>query len=109
MGERPGRGRFPDPDTFLPYPVHEPEVLRGLALLGHLGLPAAGGHLEFPVTDDDRDQLETIDPAVLRPGCFAVLHPGANQVKAPVRAGLPRAAGTGGRARERGAEIGRFE
>ena len=62
----------------LPYPEHLPEVRRLLALVHHLGMPDTGEHLEFPVSDADRAALRSMpDGALLTPGAYACVHPGA--------------------------------
>ena len=64
-----------DPSLHLPYPHALHEVDRHLALLEHLGLPpGASRALEWPLTTDDEDGAAELG---LRPGTYAVLHPGA--------------------------------
>ena len=47
-------GRFcPDPGRYLPWHDEESEVERSLRLLEHLGAPAKGAQLEFPVHEGD--------------------------------------------------------
>ncbi|MFB3818425.1 MAG: glycosyltransferase family 9 protein [Candidatus Methylomirabilales bacterium] len=72
-------GRFcPDAETFLPYPEGEHEIRRLLRLLGFLGIPPAGEHLEFPLRPEDRASLGARpDLARLPPGGYACIHPGA--------------------------------
>jgi ADP-heptose:LPS heptosyltransferase len=74
------RGAYcPDPDRFLPYPDHLPEVWRHLRLMEHLGIPLQGDHLEFPVDDEDRRALGRLPEAGgLRPGEYVCIHPGAS-------------------------------
>lgn len=71
----------PDPETFLPYPAHEPEVRRHLLLLEHLGVPLEGEDLEFPINEGDRCELQALaEGTALRPGSYVCLHPGASIV-----------------------------
>jgi ADP-heptose:LPS heptosyltransferase len=69
----------PDAETFLPWPDHGLEVRRLLTLVEHLGAPAQGEHLEFPLCDEDFTALAGIPGAkVLEPGGYVCLHPGAS-------------------------------
>jgi ADP-heptose:LPS heptosyltransferase len=74
-----GRSAAGDPALFLPYPRHLHEVHRHLRLVEHLGIPAgAPDGLEFPVRDQDRTGFaELARGHGLRPGQYAVIHPGA--------------------------------
>lgn len=64
-------GRFcPDPQRYLEWRDGEPEVERWLRLLEHLGVPAQGTQLEFPLQEPD---LREADGFGLRH--YAVLHP----------------------------------
>lgn len=84
----------PDPERFLPYPAHEREVRRHLALVEFLGLPAQGEGLEFPLRDEDFESLETVPSAAkLRQDDYVCIHPGA---RSPARRWAP----------ERFAEVG---
>ncbi len=48
-------GRFcPDPGRYLQWRDEDSEVLRSLRLLEHLGAPARGAHLEFPLHEGDQ-------------------------------------------------------
>ena len=62
----------------LPYPDYGPESLRLLDFVTQLGAPARGTHLEFPLTDEDSDELDTSglggDPM---PDNYVCIHPGA--------------------------------
>ncbi|MDQ4143625.1 MAG: glycosyltransferase family 9 protein [Actinomycetota bacterium] len=73
-------GQFlPDPARFLPYPAHEPEVRRHLALMTFLGIQSQGENLEFPITPHDEAGLyELSEAAELRGGAYACMHPGAS-------------------------------
>jgi ADP-heptose:LPS heptosyltransferase len=69
----------PDPDRFIPFLWHEPEVCHHLALLRHLGIPDDGTDLEFPIVDTDRRALAALASAEgLQPGAYACIHPGFN-------------------------------
>jgi ADP-heptose:LPS heptosyltransferase len=47
-------GRFcPDPRRYLPWRDEDAEPARSLQMLEHLGVPARGAHLEFPLEDGD--------------------------------------------------------
>ncbi|HEX9675692.1 MAG TPA: glycosyltransferase family 9 protein [Anaerolineales bacterium] len=71
------RGQFcPDPERFLIYPWHLPEVRRPLLLLGALDIPAQGEDLEFPLQSRDLELrrqvkqaygLQTLEYACLQP------------------------------------------
>lgn len=50
-----------DPETYLPYPSHEPEVRRHIALMEWLGFAGQGEQLEFPL-----DEMDEADAAALR-------------------------------------------
>ncbi len=68
----------PDPDHFLPYPEHLPEVLRYGELMKFLGIPVMGDSLEFPIFEKDEQELfahrEVLD---LRKGKYVCIHPGS--------------------------------
>lgn len=71
--------RPPNPDRFLLYPEHEPEVWRHLRLMEFLGVPLKGTDLEFPLQRDDREAFAAIaQTRGLKPGQFVCLHPGAS-------------------------------
>lgn len=74
-GFYPDRGWCPDPEAFTVYPDRGPEPMRLLRLPEFLGLPVDGPQLEFPVTDEDRDELAEAAGEEL--GDYAVVHPGA--------------------------------
>ena len=65
-------------DYFYPYPDWGPEPLRLLALAEQLGARAMGVHLEFPITDGDKQELAASGIASgLAPGSYLCVHPGA--------------------------------
>jgi ADP-heptose:LPS heptosyltransferase len=57
----------------LPYPHHRHEIDRHLDLMAHLGAPAAGRALEFPLTGEDEAEAAALG---LEPP-YALVHPGA--------------------------------
>ncbi|HZW02981.1 MAG TPA: glycosyltransferase family 9 protein [Anaerolineaceae bacterium] len=66
------------PSSFLPYPEDLPEPLRLLRLMEHLGIPAQGTYLEFPILQDEWQAYEQMVRAEnLRPGEYICIHPGA--------------------------------
>ncbi len=78
---RPG-AFCPDPASFIPYPEDEPEPRRPLRLLDALGIPAAGDELEFPVRENDRDELRALPELRRLDGRpYAVVHPGARSAR----------------------------
>lgn len=74
----PGAGDA-DLDVSIPYPHHLHEVDRHLALMAHLGAPPAdSGELELPIRpEEEAAQAALLARTGLRPGAYAVLHPGA--------------------------------
>ncbi|MFP4344723.1 MAG: glycosyltransferase family 9 protein [Anaerolineales bacterium] len=68
----------PDAQRFLLWYDDESEVRRSLHLLEHLGVPAQGEALEFPIRDEGLEALETNEVMQeLAPGRYVCLHPGA--------------------------------
>jgi len=74
------KGEFcPDQDRFLAYPDREPEIRRHLRLMEFLGVPLKGEHLEFPITDQDREDLLAIkEVGDLLDQQYACVHPGSS-------------------------------
>jgi len=67
-----------DPACFMEYPEDGAEPLRLLRLAEFLGAPAVGSHLEFPLTDEDEQELEESGlTAGLEAGSYICIHPGA--------------------------------
>jgi len=67
-----------DPQRFLPYPAGGPESLRLLRLVAHLGANHGNAALEFPLTDEDRNELrESGHPATIGGRPYFCIHPGA--------------------------------
>jgi ADP-heptose:LPS heptosyltransferase len=68
----------PDPELYLPYPEHEPEIHRNLRLMEFLGLPVDDDTLDFPLSGEDRVALaEALGGRELVPGRYICIHPGA--------------------------------
>ena len=67
----PGAWR-PDPALCAPWPERGHEIERLLSLTDRLGLPRQGLHLDFPLREDERDEV-----ASRWPGPHVCLHPGA--------------------------------
>lgn len=68
-------GRYcPNRENYLEWRDDEHEIHRWLRLVEHLGAPAKGTHLEFPLAPPDWRELEALRLANLR---YAVVHPGA--------------------------------
>jgi ADP-heptose:LPS heptosyltransferase len=80
MGARHSAGFYragqpcPDPARFVEWREREHEVRRCLRLLAHLGIPARGTGLEFPLTDADWREWAAL--GLERDG-YAVVHPGS--------------------------------
>jgi ADP-heptose:LPS heptosyltransferase len=70
----------PDRDLFIPYPAREPEPVRLVRVIEHLGAsPARGCDLELPPLPADADELaEALGGDTLEPDGYACLHPGAS-------------------------------
>ena len=66
-----------EPARSLPFSELEPEPVRNLQLVRHLG-GDGGPELEFPVRDSDRARLDLLASPLLD-GAYAVLHPGASR------------------------------
>jgi ADP-heptose:LPS heptosyltransferase len=62
----------PAPDSFIPWREREHEVLRYLRLMAHLGVPAQGVHLEFPLQENDFRELQGFGL-----NHYAIVHPGS--------------------------------
>jgi ADP-heptose:LPS heptosyltransferase len=69
-----------DHTVLFPYPEVGAEPDRLLRLVERLGASAAGDHLEFPVVQEDRQELEASGIAAgLVPGNYICVHPGARK------------------------------
>jgi len=64
----------PDSSRFLRWRPREHEVMRYLRLLEHVGVPAQGTQLEFPLTKADWQEYDRFE---LGDEAYAVVHPGS--------------------------------
>jgi ADP-heptose:LPS heptosyltransferase len=68
----------PDPHRFVQWPEQGHEIERCLALIEYLGVPTDGTGLEFPLLKEDLvGAAALLAEHGLRPGEYAVVHPGA--------------------------------
>lgn len=68
----------PDAERFIAWPEHEPEIMRYLKLMEHLGIAPAGNALEFPLTPRDHDEYAQLGLAPrLKGKPYVIIHPGA--------------------------------
>jgi ADP-heptose:LPS heptosyltransferase len=68
----------PDAERFIAWPEHEPEIMRYLKLLEHLGIAPADNALEFPLTPRDHDEYTQLGLAPrLKGKPYVIIHPGA--------------------------------
>lgn len=73
-----GKPVVTDKTVLASYPETGAEPERLLHLVGQLGAPAVGKHLEFPVLREDEDELAASGlTAGLEPGSYLCVHPGA--------------------------------
>lgn len=93
LGARINAGFFipgeycPDENSFLPYLPHESEVKRHLRLLEFLGIPTLGEELEFPLYEEDKQELNALDEVRnLVKNEYVCIHPGAST---PIRRWQP--------------------
>ena len=71
-------GAAADADCFVAYPESGAEPLRLLRLVEHLGARGATAALEFPIGDEDRNELRASPFAAgIREGAYFCVHPGA--------------------------------
>jgi ADP-heptose:LPS heptosyltransferase len=67
-----------DERLFIPYPHGESEIRVFLRLMEHLGFPAQGEALEFPLFEEEQLSYERFQAEHgFEPGAYACLHPGA--------------------------------
>lgn len=66
-------------DFFLTYPNHSHELTRHLALMEHLGIPAKGHEMEFPITAEDEAAFQALNLDV-ETGNYICIHPGSKGV-----------------------------
>jgi ADP-heptose:LPS heptosyltransferase len=69
----------PDKKYFLEYPEQEPEVWRHLRLMEFLGIPLQGDDLEFPLFDEDWEELDRIKENFDLRADYVCIHPGARR------------------------------
>lgn len=68
----------PNPDTFIEYPEHLPEIGRHLALMEHLGARPQNNHLEFPLNEGDDTAFQALAARLgLAEQPYVCLHAGA--------------------------------
>ena len=69
----------PNADSYLPFDESEPEIRRYLRLMEFLGIPAQDERLEFPITQEDRQEWQCLKAASgLRSQKYGCLHAGAS-------------------------------
>jgi ADP-heptose:LPS heptosyltransferase len=73
------KGDFcPDPQWFTTFPLDEHEITIYLRLMGFLGIPLQGVHLEFPLTAQDENDFFRIPQASqIMHSDYVCVHPGA--------------------------------
>ncbi|HUP13515.1 MAG TPA: glycosyltransferase family 9 protein, partial [Niastella sp.] len=74
-----------DDRFFVEYPEGPHEVMRHLALMEHLGIPADGTDMEFPVTKQEEETLLQVAPFAHNEP-YIVIHPGS---RSPARQWQP--------------------
>lgn len=68
----------PDGGRFIAWPEHQPEIMRYLTLMQHLGIAPGDTSLEFPLTPLDHDEFAQLGlEAQLRQKPYVIIHPGA--------------------------------
>jgi ADP-heptose:LPS heptosyltransferase len=66
----------PDNGLFIPYPDHGHEIDRHIKLMDFLGIESQGNDLEFPLTTDDYNTLDSLDLGI-EPKKYVCIHPGS--------------------------------
>lgn len=66
----------PDPELFMIYPERIHEVERHLSLMHHLGIESHDTRLEFPLTEKDKEDFETLK-FPFAPQTYFCVHPGS--------------------------------
>jgi ADP-heptose:LPS heptosyltransferase len=61
---------------FMEYPADVPEPVRHVRLMQHLGIPAQGTQLEFPVLPEDQQEMDQLLLPVYNKS-YVVVHPGS--------------------------------
>ncbi|ARU31300.1 hypothetical protein CAP31_06145 [Sulfuriferula sp. AH1] len=68
----------PDAERFIAWPEHEPEIMRYLTLMEHLGIAPGDSSLEFPLTPLDHSEFAQLGLAAALGGKpYVIIHPGA--------------------------------
>jgi len=70
---------FVDSSLFIKYPEYVHEIERHLLLMEHLGIPPAGTHLEFPITETDKEDFKKL-LMPLFPKSYVCVHAGSRGV-----------------------------
>lgn len=71
-----------DPNLYMIYPEHLPEVERHLSLMKYLGVPLKGKDMELPISPEEEFRLDLLMKEYgLRPGEYVCIHPGARDLK----------------------------
>jgi ADP-heptose:LPS heptosyltransferase len=70
----------PNADLFIQYPDNVHEINRHLALMQHLGIEATDTKLEFPISQQDEDEVAGLQVPFL-PGHYFCIHPGSRSPK----------------------------
>ena len=65
-----------DSDLFLPYLDYGSEIWRHLLFMQHLGVPLLGDDLEFPITEEGKQQYENLG-LLLEKKRYVCIHPGS--------------------------------
>jgi hypothetical protein len=78
-GFHPPDRTAPDQDWFVSYPQDLSEVERNLELLRHLGIPSRGRELEFPLLDEDHQELSQAGLSCKAEPSYVCIHPGASR------------------------------
>ncbi len=65
---------------FLKYPEGIPEIQRHLLLMNHLGIPAVGTELEFPLNSYDYDAFDQLNLQII-PQKYVCIHPGSRSIE----------------------------
>jgi ADP-heptose:LPS heptosyltransferase len=67
---------YPRNGLFLKYPEEGSEIERHLQLMNHLGISKNGLELEFPLTEKDKNEFESLNLPI-KPKRYVCVHPGS--------------------------------
>lgn len=67
-------------DLFMEYPEGIPEINRHLKLLEFLGIPGKGTFLEFPITQQDRENFSNLNLPFIK-NQYICIHPGSRSIR----------------------------